>query len=154
MRLAALATGLFLAFSAAVAAQSYETPEALIEAIYEPYTTGNFPEDAMQVYSKGMQAQFQHDLEITPDGDVGALDFDPFVDGQDYQLTDLSIGAPGIAGDSATVDVTFNNMGEPRALTYDLVFEDGSWKVDDIASSLGDFPWRLSELFAMAAGDK
>lgn len=152
MRLAALAAGLFLAFSAAVAAQTYETPEALIEAIYEPYTSGNFPEDVTLVRSKALQALYEHDEEITPEGDMGAIDFDPFVDGQDYQLTDLSIGAPGIAGDFATVEVTFNNLGEPRALTYDLVFEDGSWKVDDVASTLGDFPWRLSELFAMAAG--
>lgn len=152
MRLAALVTGLFLAFSAAVAAQSYETPEALIEAIYAPYISGNFPEDETLLRSKALQALYDHDAEVTPEGEIGAIDFDPYVDGQDYQLTELAMAAPAIAGDFATVDVTFKNMGEPRALTYDLVFEDGGWKVDDVASTLGDFPWRLSELFAMATG--
>jgi hypothetical protein len=152
MRLATLATGLFLAFSAAVAAQPYETPEALIEAIYQPYTTGNFPEDDSVFRSRALQGLYSHDAEITPEGEVGASDFDPFVDGQDYELTDLEIGAAGIAGDYASVDVTFNNMGEPRALSYELVREDGGWKVDDVSSTLGEFPWRLTELFAMASG--
>ena len=154
MRLAALATGLFMALTAAVAAQPYAAPEDLIAAIYEPYFGGTFPEDESLLRSKALQALYDHDLESTPEGEIGAIDFDPYVDGQDYEITDLVIGTPDISGDNAIVDVTFKNLGEPRALTYDLVFEDGSWKVDDVASTLGDFPWRLTEIFAMASGSE
>ncbi|WP_224702989.1 DUF3828 domain-containing protein [Devosia aquimaris] len=152
MRLAALATGLFMAFTAAVAAQPYAAPEDLIAAIYEPYFGGAFPEDESAQRSMALQALYDRDQEITPEGEIGAIDFDPYVDGQDYEITDLVIGTPDISGDRAIVDVTFKNFGEPRALTYDLVFEDGGWKVDDLASTLGDYPYRLTEIFAMAAG--
>ncbi|MNW16710.1 hypothetical protein D3C71_2156500 [compost metagenome] len=61
------------------------------------------------------------------------------------------MGAAGIAGDFASIDVTFNNFGEPRSLTYELVFEDGGWRIDDVVSTNPDNPYRLSEIFAAAA---
>jgi len=32
------------------------------------------------------------------DGEVGRLDFDPYIDGQDYQITDLKFGDAQITG--------------------------------------------------------
>ncbi len=153
MRLAALATGLFLAFAGFAVAQPYETPEALLEAFYEPYFSGTFPENESQFRSRALQALYDRDAEITPEGEMGAISFDPYIDGQDFDITDLEIGAPGIAGDSATVDVSFRNFGEPRMLTYELVLEDGGWKIDDVVSTSPDSPYRLSEIFAEAAGE-
>jgi hypothetical protein len=151
MRLAALATGLFLTLTGLAAAQPYETPEALLEAFYEPYFNGNFPENESQFRSAALQALYDNDAEITPEGEMGAISFDPYVDGQDYDITDFEIGAAGIAGDDASVDVTFSNFGEPRALTYELVREDGGWRIDDVVSTNPDNPYRLSEVFAEAA---
>ena len=82
---------------------------------------------------------------------MGAISFDPYIDGQDYDITDFEIGAAGIAGDYASVDVAFNNFGEPRSLTYELVLEDGGWKIDDVVSTNPDNPYRLSQIFADAA---
>ena len=151
MRLATLATGLFLALTSLAAAQTYDTPQALLEAFYEPYFSGNFPEDESQFRSAALQELYDTDAELTPEGEMGAISFDPYIDGQDYEITEFDIGAPGIAGDYASADVTFNNFGEPRALTYELVFEDGGWKVDDVVSTNPDNLYRLSEIFAEAA---
>jgi hypothetical protein len=151
MRLATLAVGFVLAFTSLATAQSYDTPEALLEAFYEPYFNGSFPEDESQFRSAALQALYDNDAEITPEGEMGAISFDPYIDGQDYDITDFEIGAAGIAGDQASVDVTFSNFGEPRALTYELVLEDGGWKIDDVISTNPDNPYRLSEIFAEAA---
>lgn len=148
MRLAALATGLFLALTSLAAAQTFDTPEAMLEAFYEPYFTGEFPDNEAAFRSQALQALYDNDAEVTPEGEMGALSFDPYVDGQDFDITDFAIGAAGIAGDYASVDVTFNNFGEPRSLTYELVLEDGGWKIDDVVSTNPDNPYRLSEMFA------
>jgi hypothetical protein len=151
MRLATLAVGFVLALTSLATAQSYDTPEALLEAFYEPYFNGSFPEDESQFRSAALQALYDNDAEITPEGEMGAISFDPYIDGQDYDITDFEIGTPDIAGDEASVDVTFSNFGEPRALTYELVLEDGGWKIDDVISTNPDNPYRLSEIFAEAA---
>lgn len=151
MRLAAYAAGLFLAFTGFSAAQPFETPEVLLEAFYEPYFTGEFYADESQFRSQALQALYDNDAEITPDGEMGAISFDPYIDGQDFEITEFDIAAPGIAGDYATVEVTFLNFGEPRSLVYELVLEGGSWKIDDVVSTNPDNQYRLSEIFAEAA---
>lgn len=148
MRLAALAAGLFLALTGLVSAQTFDTPEALLEAFYAPYFADEIPPDEPQFRSQALQALYDNDAEVTPDGDMGALSFDPYIDGQDFDISDFSIGAASIAGDYASVDVTFSNFGEPRTLTYELVLEDGGWKIDDLVSTNPDNPYRLSEIFA------
>lgn len=151
MRFVTIAAGLVLALSSLAAAQAYDTPEALIEAFYQPYFDSNFPENESQFRSAALQALYDNDAEITPEGEMGAISFDPYIDGQDYGITNLEIGATDIAGDDATVEVTFSNFGEPRSLTYELVLEDGGWKIDDVVSTNPDNPYRLSEIFAEAA---
>lgn len=151
MRVATFAAGLFLALTSLAAAQTYETPDALLEAFYAPYFNGNFPEDESQFRSAELQALYDNDAEITPEGEMGAINFDPYIDGQDYDLADFEIGAAGIAGEYASADVTFTNFGEPRMLTFEMVFEDGGWKIDDVVSTNPDNPYRLSDIFAEAA---
>lgn len=152
MRLATIATGLLLAFTSMAAAQPYAEPYDLLEAFYAPYFDGAFPEDETQFRSAELQALYDRDAEITPEGEMGALSFDPYVDGQDYEITDFEIGAAGIAGDYASADVTFKNFGEPRSLMFEMVREDGGWKIDDVVSNNPDNPYRLSDIFAEAEG--
>ena len=152
MRLTTLTAGLFLGLTGLASAQTFDTPQALLEAFYAPYFSGEFTEDESPFFSDELEALYAADAEVTPEGEIGALDFDPFVDGQDFELTDFEIGAPGIAGDYASADVTFKNFGEPRSLTFELVREDGGWKIDDVVSNNPDNLYRLSDIFAEAAG--
>ena len=153
MRLAAFAAGLFLSLAALATAQSYDTPQALLEAFYAPYIADQYPlEEEPQFRSAALQALYDRDAETTPEGEMGALDFDPYVNAQDYQVTNLQVGEPEIEGDRAIVDVVFDNFGEPKTMTYELVNEDG-WKIDDVISKEGEYPYRLSEIFAEAAGE-
>jgi len=153
MRHFALAVAL-VALVVPASAQSYDTPEALLDAFYEPYFTGEFYEDETPFRSAALQALYDRDAEITPDGELGALSFDPYIDGQDFDVADFSIDAVAEDGNLATAGVSFTNFGEPRQLVYDLVFEDGGWRIDDMASVTPGREYRLSEIFADAAGDE
>ena len=151
MRLAPLTAGLFLGLTGLATAQTFDTPQALLEAFYAPYFSGEFTEDESPFFSDELEALYAADAEATPEGEIGALDFDPFVDGQDFELTDFAIGAPGIAGEYASADVTFSNMGRPTTLAYELVKEDGSWQIDDVVSTNAENPYRLSEILGGTA---
>jgi len=154
LRLNILAAGLFVAMAGMVSAQPFETPEALLEAFYQPYFTDDFADDESAFRSVALNALYAADEKNTPAGELGALGFDPYVDGQDYQLSNLVIGDDEISGDEAVVEVSFDNFEQPVALSYELVFENGSWKIDDVVSEEGEYPYRLSEIFLSALGEE
>lgn len=151
MRLPLLATGLFLGLTSLAAAQPYETPEELLQAFYQPYFDDVFPENEEQFRSEHLQALYDADAENTPEGEMGALSFDPYIDGQDYEITEFEIAEPVPEEGGVLVEVTFKNFDELRSLTYELVEEDG-WKINDVISTNPDSEYRLSEIFADAAG--
>jgi hypothetical protein len=74
-----------------------------------------------------------------------------YIDGQDFAISALSIEEIEVDADTATVEVSFNNFDQPRVLTYALIFEDGSWRIDDVFGEGDDYTYRLSEIFAEAA---
>jgi Protein of unknown function (DUF3828) len=137
---------IFLAFGAHAA--TYKTPQALIKALYA-YDIETSDPDAPSLYtpflSKGLIAAFKKEREILGNDQVGALNFDPVINGQDGAATNLKIGKPVVKGDQAELDVTFTN-GLPVRLHYTLVRENGGWKVDDIANLQGEYPWSVRDL--------
>lgn len=147
---------LALAMSALAAlpasAETYKTPKALLKALYS-YDTDNSDAEAPSPYSAffsdHLNALLQADLDNTPEGDVGAIDFDPVISGQDGEANDVKVGQPILLDDRAEVEVQFENGGEVT-LFYTLVKEHGGWKVDDIANQKGENPWSLSALLGDA----
>ena len=150
MRQLLFTAAVLLATTNLAAAQSFDTPQALLQSFYAPYLSGDFAEDDSVFRSQALNALYQADEASTPEGEMGALSFDPFVDGQDFELTNLDIRDPAITGDTARVDVTFENFGEPVDLTYELVNEDG-WRINDLVSNNPANPYRLSEIFGEGA---
>jgi len=67
-----------------------------------------------------------------PEGEVGAIDFDPLYDGQDFEIKNLKFSASGVTENSATVMADFLNFGEKRSVTHLMKMVDGAWKIDDI----------------------
>ena len=67
------------------------------------------------------------------------LDFDPLIDAQDYQLSDLNVTTDSVVENShATVRANFVNAGAMSEVVYDLVWENGGWRVDNIRTSRWD----------------
>ncbi len=100
-------------------------------------------------FSDHLNEMLQTDLDNTPDGEVGAIDFDPVIAGQDGEADNVKIGQPILLDDRAELEVQFRN-GEEVTLYYTLVKEHGGWKVEDIANQQGEEPWSLSALLGDA----
>lgn len=115
-------------------ASAFDAPEALMEALYAPYLQTDFDwsnYDVSAMQSAELKALFAKDSEEAG-GEVGRIDFDPYIDGQDYALTDLASGDTKFGEGTATVEVTFVNFDRPTDLLFTLVEEDDGWKVDDV----------------------
>lgn len=68
----------------------------------------------------------------TPAGEMGAIDFDPLYDAQDIGIKKFAVGKATVNGDKATVPVAFENYGEKKTVTYQMVRQGDAWKIADI----------------------
>jgi hypothetical protein len=129
-------------------------PAEKVFAIYDIYLDRNAdPSGFAERYESGFMSVRLRDLFAAYEAnasqdEVGAIDFDPFINAQDYSISDVTIVSETIDGDRATVVAAFTNFDRRDELTYSLVREDGTWKIDDIESKNGDYPWVLSALLS------
>lgn len=65
--------------------------------------------------------------------EVGTLDFDPFVDAQDWDIGAFDITVSDAAPRKARATVKFTNAGSRRVVVLDLVEVKSGWRIDDIA---------------------
>jgi hypothetical protein len=135
----------FLGFGGSAIAQSYDTPEAMLSALYSPYLSHEIPENSEIFRSKALNALYAADSEASG-GEVGAIEFDPVINGQDWTLTDFAIGKIKVHGDTAIARVTFKNFETANTLDFTLINEDG-WKYDNIVASGGDYEYSLVDIF-------
>jgi hypothetical protein len=61
-----------------------------------------------------------------------ALDGDPFVDAQEWDIKNVAIVVRDDTAEKAVAIVSFFNLGEPRQVELDLVKLDAGWRIDDI----------------------
>ena len=136
----------------ALAAETYSDPKALVQAIYDGYRPGAPHGDPTVHYSarlKGIALLAEPKTAGSELDPVADPTFNPFLPDASALLFDLSVGEPARLDGRAVVTVTYHNFDQPRLLAISLVEEDGSWKVDDVASMGSDVPWLLS--WALAA---
>ena len=125
-------------------------PVGTIAPLYAPYVAKqNPPSDLLQKapWTGEMHALLGRALAKSREDDepLGAIDFDPIVDGQDWEITDLRVEqtkAPD--GGRAEVTAHFKNFGENVTVTFDLKQEGGGWRVDNIRGA----HWTLRQLLA------
>jgi hypothetical protein len=129
---------------------TFADPRSVAEALYSPYGDPEFlwrSWDESQFFSTGLNGLYARDRQESEEQQsVGRLDFDPFINGQDFDVTGLSFGLPDIAGDMATVVVDFANFEQPQTVTLHFVREAGRWKVDDARNDDPDYPYGLRAL--------
>ena len=102
-----------------------------------------------QYLSKGLRAALAEMDKRTPEGDIPNLDFDVVSDSQDPDVHDLRISTESETPEKAVVVATFKSHddAERTVLRYDLVQEDGAWKVNNVEAS-GKNHWRVSDIIA------
>jgi hypothetical protein len=64
--------------------------------------------------------------------EVGALDGDPFIDAQDWEIKDFDIAVADSAPGKATATVKFSNSGTPKTIVLDLVKLKSGWRISEI----------------------
>ena len=79
--------------------------------------------------------------------EVGALDFDPFVDAQDWDIAAFNVAMNDKGADKASATVQFNSFGKPQAVVLDLVKIKNEWKINDISWTPHENPNTLRALY-------
>ena len=79
--------------------------------------------------------------------EVGALDFDPFLDAQDWDVTTFDILVSDAVAGKAQATVKFVNLGHAMTVVLDLVQVKNAWRIYDIAWLRGGKTETLRKIF-------
>lgn len=80
-------------------------------------------------------------------GEVGTLDFDPFVDAQDWEISELTIAVEDIGTGKARATVKFKNADKPSVVVLDLIKAGKVWKISNVTWQPHEQPDNLRALF-------
>lgn len=141
----------------------FDEPKALLEAVYaqieqygstDDYGPADYFEDE-ETFSTPLRALLDEANEKVwaTGSEMGALDFSPFINGQDSGGQTYVVHDPKVKGGRAVGDVDILLSGDPLyTITFQLVDEGAArgWKIDDILLPNGDSAgsWPLSEYLA------
>jgi hypothetical protein len=114
------------------------SPDALVADLYRQHDRKRSP--FFQTRSRALLYKyFEKSLAdmiwkdaVTSRGEVGALDGDPLYDAQDMEIKKFSIGKPSYESGKAKVNVTFENLGQPKSFTFTLVNGRSGWRINNI----------------------
>lgn len=67
-----------------------------------------------------------------PEGEIGAIDFDPLYDAQDVEIKELKFAASDVKENEATVTASFLNFSDKRSVKFLMKRVGETWKIDDI----------------------
>lgn len=117
------------------------TAQAFVENLYRPYLDKGFPgqpyDDAARFFVPSLaQAIDRDNREAKRRNKVPALNGDPFVDAQDWEISKLSIDVT-TSGDAATARISFQNFGETKRLLLELAKTPAGWRIAEIEAPSG-----------------
>src|SRR5262245_55544463 len=129
------------AFSTNPARAAEPSAKAFVEAIYAAYQgkDGNgiaLDKDATvrRYFAPDLaQLMINDSRQAARRGEVGALDGDPFVDAQDWEVSGVDVTVQDVAAGKARATVTFENRERPSTVVLDLVKLKPGWRISDIA---------------------
>lgn len=126
----------------ASAPRAITDPAMVVRQFYDPYLVpdGQIPPLAEAApWSTQMAADLDAMFARSQAQGEPILDFDPTIDAQDYQLSDVRTTTDSIVENShATVRASFTNSGQPEEVLYDLVWQGDRWKVDNVRTAEWD----------------
>jgi uncharacterized protein DUF3828 len=124
---------------AAVRVQAAEpSAKSFVEAIYAAYKGKNAngilldTDAAVRRYFEPKLAALIIKDRRDARGEIGKLDFDPFIDAQDWEIDTVDIALREVAPDKTSATVSFKNLGEPHSVVLDLVKLKAGWRIADI----------------------
>ena len=135
----------------AAEARGVDDPRAFVEAQYQVYLRDESgPEWPAFAYSDRLQGLFAgYDAwQRQHDDLVGSLDFDWWINAQDWQLSNVSVTEAAQDADRRTEVARFDNADRAEEIHFLFVRQGERWFLDDVVqgSGHGDDGWMLSEL--------
>lgn len=79
--------------------------------------------------------------------ETGLLDFDPFVDAQDWDIPAVTVAVREAGADKASATVKFKNSGKAKTVVLDLVKNSNGWQISNITWTPHDKPNNLRALY-------
>jgi hypothetical protein len=130
-------------------AQSDPAAEALLNTIYTAYKGSsdkgakgiplNSDEVIRRYFEPSLAAEIIKDAaEAKKRGDVPKLNGDPFIDGQDWEITKFNVAIKEAGPDKAVGTVTINNFGKDVPIVLNLVKPPDGWRIANISWETGD----------------
>jgi hypothetical protein len=125
-------------------------PRAFVEGQYRAYQTNtDTPVEApTYAYSDRLKALFEdYDAHQNPN-EVGSIDFDWWINAQDWELHDVAVAEAESGPDAKTVTARFRNIDRREEVRFLFVRTGGRWYLDDAVqgSGHGGDGWTLSAL--------
>ena len=136
-----MGAGLVAALSGTDASAQPATAQAFVENLYRPYLTKGFQgqpyDQTARFFAPTLAQTMDRDYrEARRRNEVPALNGDPFVDAQDWEISKLSIDVT-TNGDSATARVSFQNFGESKRVLLELAKTPAGWRIAEIKAPSG-----------------
>jgi hypothetical protein len=136
-----LLLGVLLPLAAQAQQPTQPTAQAFLDSLYAPYRTKGFKgqpyTQAERFFEPTLARAMQRDYQLAQrNGVPPTLNGDPFVDAQEWEVTNLSIRAAA-AGEQATGIVSFVNFNQKKTLAVELVQTKAGWRIADIAGAGG-----------------
>jgi hypothetical protein len=131
------------------------SPRGFVAAIYDTYVGRNGNGIALDNNQK-IQRYFEPSLaalimkdqnDAAQRKEVSTLDFDPFVDAQDWDIAAYNVAVSDKGADKASAIVTFNNFGKAKMVVLDLIKIKSDWKISDVAWTPHENPNTLRALY-------
>lgn len=119
-------------------AETRKPAETVVAALYAEHGRNASPffqtdsRERVDTYFEKSLADLIWKDAVAAAGEVGALEFDPLYNAQDTDIKNFAVQPAQVAGDRATVIVTFDNYGEKQQLTWSLVPAGDTWKIADV----------------------
>lgn len=153
---AAAAAGATCVAGATPAAAADASAHDFVAAIYDTYVgkTGNgiaLDNDraVRRYFEPSLAASILKDRkDAARRNEVGALDFDPFVDAQDWEIAAFAVAVDDAGPDNAGATVKFDNFDKPTTVLLDLVKIKNEWRISNITWTPHEEPNNLRALYA------
>ncbi|HWE74244.1 MAG TPA: hypothetical protein VG328_13850 [Stellaceae bacterium] len=135
-----LAVAGIIALAAPALAAGDATPDQFLATIYRHYEGRNAK--GIDIYGKKVLSRYfepslvaliaADEAAAAKRGDAPELDGDPFVDAQDWEISNLKIATKMDGTEKAISTVSFRNFKEPHSVSVRLIKLPAGWRIADI----------------------
>lgn len=131
------------------AATRIDDPKIFVSGVYRQLIASQSGHDhdytpPDDIYSARLAKLFRDDRRKAK-GEVGCLEILFWVNGQDYNISDLTVTSADQGPDRKTVTAKFMNIDRREEIHFDFLRNGRRWLLDEVHSTSAT-PWTLSEM--------